>query len=228
MPADSHAEHPASARRNSQDPLAPAAASEHACYSDQREASDQRREAAPHAEDTTPHSERVTFRRVTFPSTGSGEGLLTSAGGTLSAVKTVAEAAGSPRANAELVRESFEAFNAGNTDGLLAAMAPDFVMHLAEFPEPLGRDVWREGFQMMRHAFPDLEARVEDVVAADDKVAVRISFRGTHRGAFQGIPATDREIRYVSHEIYRIENGLIAEEWICSDNASLFRQLTQA
>jgi len=31
--------------------------------------------------------------------------------------------------------------------------------------------------------------------------------------------------RNVSHEFYRVENGLFAEEWICSDMASLFRQL---
>jgi steroid delta-isomerase-like uncharacterized protein len=130
--------------------------------------------------------------------------------------------------NAALVQESFEAFNAGDTERLLAVMAPDFVMHLAEFPEPLGWDAWREGFEMMRRAFPDLEARVEDVIAADDKVAVRISFRGTHRGEFQGIPATGREVHYMSHEIYRIENGRFAEEWICSDTATLFRQLTEA
>jgi predicted ester cyclase len=53
-----------------------------------------------------------------------------------------------------------------------------------------------------------------------------VSFRGTHQGEFQGIPATDRTIYYVSHEFYRIENGLFAEEWICSDMASLFRQLS--
>lgn len=140
----------------------------------------------------------------------------------------VAQPTGSPQVNAALVRESFEAFNAGDTDGLLAAMAPDFVMHLAEFPEPLGRDVWREGFEMMRRAFPDLEASVEDVIAAEDRVAVRISFRGTHRGEFQGISATGREVHYVSHEIYRIEDGLFAEEWVCSDNTTLFRQLTDA
>lgn len=136
--------------------------------------------------------------------------------------------AGSPEANAALVRESFEAFNAGDTERLLAVMAPDFVMHLAEYPEPLGQDAWREGFEMMRHAFPDLEAHVEDVIAADDKVAVRVSFHGTHHGEFQGIPATGRAVHYVSHEIYRIADGLFAEEWICSDNASLFRQLAEA
>jgi steroid delta-isomerase-like uncharacterized protein len=78
----------------------------------------------------------------------------------------------------------------------------------------------------MRHAFPDLEAQVDDLVAAEDKVAIRVSFRGTHQGEFQGIPATGRSINYVSHEFYRVEDGLFAEEWICSDMASLFRQLS--
>jgi ketosteroid isomerase-like protein len=31
---------------------------------------------------------------------------------------------------------------------------------------------------------------------------------------------------YVSHEFYRIAGGLIAEEWICSDTATLLRQLS--
>ncbi len=137
------------------------------------------------------------------------------------------EAAGSPQANSALVRKSFEAFNADDTEGLLSVMAPGFVMHLAEFPVPLGRDAWLEGFEMMRRAFPDLEAHVEDVIAADDKVAVRVSFRGAHRGEFRGIPATDREVHYVSHEIYRAENSLFAEEWMCSDTATLFRQPTE-
>jgi predicted ester cyclase len=46
-------------------------------------------------------------------------------------------------------------------------------------------------------------------------------------GEFQGFPATGRGIHYVSHEFYRVEDGLIVEEWICSDMASLFRQLTE-
>lgn len=132
-----------------------------------------------------------------------------------------------PGANVALVAESVEALNAGDTDTLLSVMAPDFVMHLAEFPEPLGRDAWREGFETMRRAFPDLEAQIDDVVAADDKVALRLTLHGTHQAEFQGIPATGRTIRYVSHEFYRVRDGQFAEEWICSDTASLFRQLTE-
>lgn len=133
---------------------------------------------------------------------------------------------GSAEANEALVRDSFEAFSAGDTEALLAVVAPDIVMHLAGLPEPLrGCETWQQGYELMKRAFPDLEARVEDVVAAADRVAVRVGFRGTHEGEFQGIPATGGTIHYVSHEFYRVEDGMIAEEWICSDLASLFRRL---
>jgi steroid delta-isomerase-like uncharacterized protein len=132
----------------------------------------------------------------------------------------------SPAENVELVRAGFQAFNAGDADECLALAAPDLIMNLAELPEPRhGREVWREGFEMMRHAFPDLHAHIEDIFGAGDKVAVRLRFRGTHSGEFLGLPATGRTIEYVSHEFYRIADGLIAEEWICSDTATLFRQL---
>ena len=76
-----------------------------------------------------------------------------------------------------------------------------------------------------KRAFPDLTIRIDDLVAADDKVALRLTLSGTHQGEFQGIEATGRTINYVSHEFYRVANELFAEEWICSDMASLFSQL---
>jgi hypothetical protein len=112
----------------------------------------------------------------------------------------------SAQANVALVRESVEAFNTGDMAKLLAVAAPDIVIHYAEMPEPLqGRDTWQQGY---------------------DKVALRLTLSGTHHGEFQGIPATGRTISYVSHEFYRVANGVFAEEWICSDMATLFRQLS--
>ena len=139
----------------------------------------------------------------------------------------MASANGSDEANATLVRESVEAFNAGDANKLLTIVAPDIVIHYAEMPEPLhGRETWQHGFELIKRAFPDLEIHVDDLVAADDKVAVRLTLSGTHQGEFQGIPATGRTISFVSHEFYRVENGLFGEEWICSDMAALFAQLS--
>jgi steroid delta-isomerase-like uncharacterized protein len=128
--------------------------------------------------------------------------------------------------NVEIVRAGFEALNAGDLDACVELVNPDLIINLAELPEPLhGRDTWREGASMFRRAFPDLHAEIEDIFASGDRVAVRLRMRGTHEGEYLGIPATGRAVSYVSHEFYRIENGLIAEEWICSDTASLFRQI---
>ncbi|MGH3305650.1 MAG: ester cyclase, partial [Streptosporangiaceae bacterium] len=133
----------------------------------------------------------------------------------------------SPAASVELVRAGFEVFNAGDADQCVALAAPDIIINLAELREPQhGREAWRQGFEILKHAFPDLQARIEDIFAAEDKVAVRVRLCGTHSGEFLGIPATGRTIEYVSHEFYRVADGLIAEEWICSDMASLLGQLS--
>jgi predicted ester cyclase len=39
------------------------------------------------------------------------------------------------------------------------------------------------------------------------------------------VAATGRSVEYVSHEFYRVADGLLAEEWICSDVATLMRQI---
>jgi steroid delta-isomerase-like uncharacterized protein len=129
-------------------------------------------------------------------------------------------------ANVGLVRSSLDAFNEGDIDACLARTGPDFVMNLAGVPPMHGADAWRQGAEYIKRGFPDLHAQIDDIVAAGDQVAVRLTFHGTHQGEFLGIPATGRTIEYVSHEFYRIVNGLVAEEWICSDMATMNAQLT--
>jgi steroid delta-isomerase-like uncharacterized protein len=129
--------------------------------------------------------------------------------------------------NVELVRAGFEALNAGDLDACIELVSPDLIINLAELPEPLhGRDIWRQGAAMFRSAFPDLHAEIEDIFGSGDRVAVRLTMSATHRGEYLGIPATGRPVSYVSHEFYRVEDGLIAEEWLCSDTTSLLRQIS--
>jgi len=130
-------------------------------------------------------------------------------------------------ANLELIRSATEALNAHDLDACLGYITPGFIIHLAELPEPLhGRETWRQNAELMQRAFPDLTARIDGIVAAGDEVALRLTFTGTHAGDFLGHPATGRAVQYVSHEFYRIANGLIAEEWICSDTFSLLQQVS--
>src|SRR5687768_12187967 len=99
----------------------------------------------------------------------------------------------SPDANVDLIRASLETLNAGDLDACMDLLAPDFVINLAELPDPMyGRETWRQGVDLMKRAFPDLEANVKDIFAADDRVAVRLTLSGTHAGEFLGVPATGR------------------------------------
>ena len=127
--------------------------------------------------------------------------------------------------NIALVRSSMDALNAGDFDTCVTRLSPDFVMNLAGEPPMRGRDVWRQGAELIRGAFPDLHGHIDEIVAAGDRVALRLTFHGTHQGEFLGRPATGRTVEYVSHEFYRIADGVFAEEWICSDMATLYAQL---
>ena len=133
---------------------------------------------------------------------------------------------GTTAANIALIRDTLDAFNRGDVDTCIARMGPHFVMNLAGLPPMHGAEIWRQGFDVIKRGFPDLRAQIDDIVADGDQVAARLTFRGTHQGEYLGIPATGRIVEYVSHEFYRIVDGLVAEEWICSDTATMQGQIT--
>jgi predicted ester cyclase len=83
----------------------------------------------------------------------------------------------------------------------------------------------KDHIDMFEAAFPLYELIAEDMIAEGDEVAVRATFRGTHLGAFAGIPATEREVEIPVFLIYRIEDGLIAEHWMQADVMGLMQQL---
>ena len=74
-------------------------------------------------------------------------------------------------------------------------------------------------------AFPDVTATVEDLLADGDKVIARVSYRGTHQGAFLGIPPTGKPITVMGINIFRIANGQLVEHWGLTDRISALRQL---
>ena len=129
-------------------------------------------------------------------------------------------------AGIELLRRSFDAFNRGDIDACVEVLAPDFIANIPGAPEPgRGRDAWKQNALMFREAFPDLQIEIDDIFGAGDKVAVRLMFKGTHTGPFLGIGATGREVAFSSVEIYRVEDGLLAEEWVSPDVTSLMGQI---
>lgn len=74
-------------------------------------------------------------------------------------------------------------------------------------------------------AFPSYEIISEDMLAEGDKVVVRGTFKGVHRGPFAGIEPTGKSVSAGLLIIYAIANGRIVDHWMQFDLFSLLQQL---
>ena len=115
-----------------------------------------------------------------------------------------------------------EVFSNGN----LAVVDELVVKDVIEHEEgPQGSEGLKQTVTMFRTAFPDLQFSVEDMIAEGDKVVSRITMRGTHKGEFMGIPATDKTFAVQAIDIIRFANGKAVEHWGLSDSAAMMKQL---
>lgn len=103
--------------------------------------------------------------------------------------------------------------------------AETLVFHFAGAPTPLDRQGWKQSYAPFTTAFPDVQTTIDDLIAEGDQVVARLTTRGTHRGAFQGLPATGRQVAFTSIAIWRIVSDRIVEHWIILDALGLLQQL---
>lgn len=105
-------------------------------------------------------------------------------------------------------------------------VAEDFVDHNPPGPGiPPGREGLKQVFAGFRSAFPDMRMTIEDQVAEGDKVVSRATVSGTHLGDFMGMPATGKTFSIGVVDIYRFEDGKIAERWGEADFMGMMQQL---
>lgn len=118
-----------------------------------------------------------------------------------------------------------EVLNRGNLEVVDELFAPDFRDHTPRPGQGPGREGYKQAITLLRAAFPDLAYTIEDLIAADDKVVLRLSARGTHQGDLMGIPPTGKAVRIVGIVIDRIVDGKLVERWGLGDDLDLLDQL---
>src|SRR6266851_1266873 len=92
-------------------------------------------------------------------------------------------------------------------------ISPDAVFHVPGRSEPMrGPAGYLAIIGMMRGGFPDIQWTLEELIAEGDKVAARFTMRGTHLGAFFGVPSTGKKIEVQAMNFYRFSDGQIVEE----------------
>lgn len=119
-----------------------------------------------------------------------------------------------------------EVFNRGNIAVVDEIMTPDF-MEREELPPgfPPGREGVKLLTQMLRSAFPDFKATIEDTLAEGDRVMIRMTWSGTQQGEFMGIPPTGKRMSIQVIDIVRLSNGKVAEHWGVMDSMGMMQQL---
>ena len=117
--------------------------------------------------------------------------------------------------NKALVRRAYELANRRELDAFFELLDPGYVKHL-----PTG-DISREQVKQYAHtffdAFPDVSFTIEDMVAEGDKVAVRVTWTGTHKGVFMDIAPTGNKINITNANVIKIIAGKWVEFWNITD-----------
>jgi steroid delta-isomerase-like uncharacterized protein len=132
--------------------------------------------------------------------------------------------------NKELIRRYFEAGNSiqGDISKVRALaeefLAPGFVAHHSMAGD-MNADQYMATYEMLFAAFPDLKYIILNIVAEGDKVVVQSKASGTHKGAFQGIPPTGKQVNVSAVGIYRIAGNKVLEHWGLTDSLGLMQQL---
>ena len=134
--------------------------------------------------------------------------------------------------NKAVVRRLFEALVAGDEAAIADLRAPNRVgLHA-----PGGRLVGpgdaaanRGDGLAYREAFPDWSCTIDHLVAEGDYVVARWTNSGTHLGTFRNArgswPPTRRRVTWSGVNVYRFENGKIAENWLHFDELHFYAQL---
>jgi steroid delta-isomerase-like uncharacterized protein len=119
-----------------------------------------------------------------------------------------------------------EVWNRANYDVAYELIHPDFVAHGA------GGQDQRQGpvgviaqAQAWHTAFPDGRMAIDELISEGENASIRITFRGTHLGPFDGIPPTGNRVQTTFIRIVRVVDGMIAEGWGEPDRLGILQQI---
>ncbi len=115
--------------------------------------------------------------------------------------------------NKKIVLRSFKEFDKGELKTIEDLTASNFIDHNPLPGQARGIEGVKQASGIYRAAFPDAKIVVEDLIAEGDKVVIRWTGRGTHKGEFLGVPASSKLVDLRGISIFRVVNGKIVEQW---------------
>jgi len=76
---------------------------------------------------------------------------------------------------------------------------------------------FKQSIKETRETWRDINFKIQDSIAVDNKVAIRWIVTATHEGEFMGIPPRHEKFDTYGMEIFHFESGKIKEAWTVFD-----------
>ena len=118
-----------------------------------------------------------------------------------------------------------EVQNQKNWDAFDELNADDFVNLSAPPGVPSNKEGGKMFLGAFISAFPDSYVTIDEMIAEGDRVVTKKTFKGTHTGELNGIPATGNRVSIQYVDIMRLRDGQIVEHWLAMDQLSFMQQL---
>lgn len=133
----------------------------------------------------------------------------------------------SSQENINIVRRFFEeVYNKLNINALDQLTASSLIVHDAALPnQKVDLRGYKEAESMYNKAFPDRKTKIEDIFSVDDKVCIRWSVQGHHKGNLKDISATNRDFKVSGLSLFVVKNGKISEMYNQWDRLGLLEQI---
>lgn len=130
---------------------------------------------------------------------------------------------------AATIERLYAAVRGGDMEEVVAFFAKDCVfVDVAAGSTSRGHDEFRAYMAETWEAFPDFTPGDATFISEGSRVAADLVIRGTHQGAFAGIPATGRSVSWRAAGFYELDaDGLVTKETFIYDSASLLAQLDE-
>lgn len=142
---------------------------------------------------------------------------------------------GQDKNNMELVSEWVEAANAHDVNRIVATLHPAYEYEIDK-KTLKGLEKIKEEWKIFLIGLPDLQYKVELMIAGGDYVALRMRMTGTQTGPFRfigtdslekAIPASNKPVDIPGGAFFEIKDGKIIRLWRYWDTLLFLRQIGQ-
>ncbi|MDJ0521164.1 MAG: ester cyclase [Planctomycetota bacterium] len=127
-----------------------------------------------------------------------------------------------------MLRRFVTEFINGGDESVLPDLIHEDYLYRSPGEEVSGREELTAMFRGLRSAFPDMVLTSHRIIANDDTTVLDFTLKGTQRGEFMGIPATNRAIDIRGVVISRYRDGKIVHDWEILDSLTMLQQLEVA